>query len=67
MLGWEAEVYKINPQEGYGVAKQQIDNRIESACADKLADDTYRGLNIQTEYTSQTFKHVVLPLWICAY
>lgn len=67
MLGWEAEVYNIDPKEGFSVAKQQVDDRIESACANKLAADTYRNLSVRTQYSNQTFKHVVLPLWICAY
>lgn len=67
MLGWESEVYKIDPQEGFSVAKKMVDDRIESACADLLSDDTYRNLDVQTEYRDQTFKHLVLPLWICAY
>ncbi|MBO9638403.1 MAG: hypothetical protein J7576_09560 [Siphonobacter aquaeclarae] len=67
MLGWEAEVYNIDPKDGFSVAKQQVDQRIESACADKCSDDTYRNLSVRTQYSGQTFKHLVLPLWICAY
>lgn len=67
LLGWESEVYKVDPQEGFAVAKQQVDQRIESACADLLSDDTYRNLSVRTQYANQTFKHLILPLWICAY
>lgn len=67
MLGWEAEVYGIDVQEGQERARQEIEQRIETACAQACSDDTYRNLRVETEYENPTFKHLLLPLWLCSY
>ncbi|WP_460640028.1 TFIIB-type zinc ribbon-containing protein [Larkinella harenae] len=67
MLGWEAEVYSIDLQESARKAEEQIRNREENACASKMGGDTQRNLNVDTRLTNQTFKHILLPLWICMY
>jgi DNA-directed RNA polymerase subunit M/transcription elongation factor TFIIS len=67
LLGWEAEVYGVDVEEGQQRARQEIKQRIEAACAQACAADTYRNLRVETEYENPTFKHLLLPLWICSY
>ncbi|GAA4395995.1 hypothetical protein GCM10023187_03580 [Nibrella viscosa] len=67
LLGWEAEVYSIDLTESVRKAEEQIRDRERSACAGQMGGDTQRGLRVNTRLTEQTFKHILLPLWICAY
>ncbi|WP_234734240.1 hypothetical protein [Tellurirhabdus bombi] len=67
LLGWEAEVYSIDLNESARKAEEQIQEREQSACASQLGGDTQRNLRVQTELSNQTFKHILLPLWICSY
>jgi hypothetical protein len=67
LLGWEAEVYSIDLQESARKAEEQIRSREENACASQMGGDTQRNLNVDTSLTNQTFKHILLPLWICMY
>ena len=32
-----------------------------------MPGDTYRNLRIAPEYSGQTFKHVLVPVWLLAY
>ncbi|WP_128546733.1 hypothetical protein [Larkinella soli] len=67
LLGWEAEVYSIDLQESARKAEAAIRLREESACAQNLGGDTQRNLRVDTSLSGQTFKHLLLPLWICTY
>jgi hypothetical protein len=36
-------------------------------CAAQVPGDTHRNLRISPEYSGQTFKHVLVPVWMLAY
>ncbi len=67
MMGWEAEVYQVEVDDGYRRAEQIMDDRLRQMCSAQLGGDTQRNLHINTEKYAKTFKHIILPLWICSY
>lgn len=67
LLGWEAEIYNIDVKKGYDTAVSIMNKKIEEECAQMLRMDTYKDLRVQTQTSEQTFKHILLPLWICSY
>lgn len=67
LLGWEAEVYSIDLPDSARKAEADIRSREESACSAEVGGDVQRGLSVNTRLSNQTFKHILLPLWICAY
>ena len=67
LLGWEAEVYSIDLRESAQKAQQTIEAREEDACARLVGGDTQRNLRVATTLSAQTFKHLLLPLWVCSY
>ena len=66
-IGWEAEVYDLEVDQGYAEADNIMDARIRQMCSAQLGGDTQRNLRISSRKSGQTFKHIVLPLWICSY
>jgi hypothetical protein len=67
LLGWEAEVYAIDLVEGLAQARATVRQREEAACSELLGGDTQRGLHVDTTLNEESFKHLLLPLWLCAY
>ena len=67
MLGWEAEIYQLGVEEGYQVGAQIMDHNLRNMCSAQLGGDTQRNLHVSSHKSGQSFKHVVLPLWICSY
>ncbi|MEN0004213.1 MAG: hypothetical protein AAF798_08725 [Bacteroidota bacterium] len=67
LVGWEAELYQLQVEDGYQMADQIMDGRIRQMCSAQLGGDTQRNLRVSTQKSAQTFKHLVLPLWICSY
>ena len=39
----------------------------EARCARDVPGDTHRGLVVNNHFSRETFKHVLLPIWIAAY
>ncbi|HEX8505997.1 MAG TPA: hypothetical protein VF630_11580, partial [Hymenobacter sp.] len=67
LLGWEAEVYAIDLAEGLEQARTTVFAREEAACSELLGGDTHRDLTVASTLTNESFKHLLLPLWLCAY
>ena len=46
---------------------EQMHAKLEQLCAAQVPGDTYRNLRIHPVYSNQTFKHVLVPVWLLAY
>lgn len=67
LSGWQADVYDIAVNDGYAKAEDIMSAAIHNACADMCRIDTYRDLSVDTSYGDQTYKHILLPIWVCSY
>jgi hypothetical protein len=48
-------------------SEEQMRAKLERLCAAEIPGDTYRNLRIHPEYSGQTFKHVLVPVWLLSY
>jgi len=67
LAGWRAESYAVDLQAAWPFAQQKIDSQQVSKCAGDIGGDTHQNLHVQNQYTGQTFKHVLLPVFVAAY
>lgn len=67
LSGWQADVYDIAVNDGYLKAEEIMRDSIHAACVERCRIDTYRGLEVNTDYSNQTYKHILLPIWLCTY
>ena len=44
-----------------------MDAALRRLCGAAVPGDTYRNLQIQSEYSAQTFKHILVPVWLLTY
>ena len=44
-----------------------MERQTEALCAQEIPGDTYRNLQTQQQYSAQTFKHLLAPLWLLTY
>jgi len=42
-------------------------DQLTQMCAAEVPGDTYRNLRIHPSYSGQTFKHVLVPIWMLTY
>jgi hypothetical protein len=40
---------------------------VTSLCAQQVPGDTHRNLSVNSDYSGQTFKHVLVPVWLLTY
>ncbi len=67
LAGSEAEEYSIDPRDGWQRAAQQMLAHERQACSRLLGGDTQRNLQVSTNLSGVTFKHLLLPLYISSY
>jgi hypothetical protein len=67
LAGWRAEQYALDLMPAFGNAQDQMAKVQEGRCARDIGGDTHRSLSVANNYSHNTFKHVLLPVWIAAY
>lgn len=67
MVGWEAEIYNLEVDDGYHKAEKIMNYKLRNMCSAQLGGDTQRNLHVQSQKSAQTFKHIILPIWLCSY
>ena len=67
MIGWEAEIYSIEVDDGSRISEGIMDHQLRNMCSAQLGGDTQRNLHVSSHKNNRTFKHIVLPVWVCSY
>jgi ribosomal protein S27E len=67
LAGFRAEGYTVGLEEGHTVARAQMDEVIRGDVARDIGGDEQRITAVQTEASAETFKHILLPIWMAAY
>jgi Zn finger protein HypA/HybF involved in hydrogenase expression len=67
LSGWVVERYQIDLVAAAKEARDEMDAEMERMCAARVPGDTHRNLQVETDYSGQTFKHILTPLWLLTY
>lgn len=67
LSGWVVERYQIDLVAAAQHARQQMNEELRRLCATEVPGDTHRNLEVYPNYTGQTFKHILVPLWLLTY
>jgi Zn finger protein HypA/HybF involved in hydrogenase expression len=65
--GWVVERYRIDLADAATRARAAMDAETRGLCGTAVGGDTYRNLDVQAQYSAQTFKHVLAPVWLLTY
>jgi hypothetical protein len=44
-----------------------MEQKTYSMCASQVPGDTHRNLSVDSDYSEQTFKHILAPVWLLTY
>jgi Zn finger protein HypA/HybF involved in hydrogenase expression len=64
VAGWVVEQYQIDLAAAAQNSRQRMNREIEAMCARQVPGDTYRNLQVWPQFSAETFKHVLLPVWL---
>ncbi len=67
MAGFTSEGYTVGLPEGQVIAHEVMAAQIARDVAADIGGDTQRIDRINTDHSDETFKHVLLPVWLAAY
>ncbi len=67
VAGWIVERYQIDLVAAAQRARDAMDARLQALCAQQVPGDTFRNLSVRADYSAQTFKHILAPVWLLSY
>jgi ribosomal protein S27E len=67
LAGFQAEGYTVTLAEGHAEARRRMEDVIRSDVRRAIGGDEQRISGIETDWRDETFKHILLPVWMAAY
>lgn len=67
VAGWPVEQYQIDLIAAAQAARSRMDAKTRSLCASQVPGDTHRNLQVDADFSAQTFKHLLLPIWLVSF
>ena len=67
LSGFIVEHYQIVLLDAAQASQDAMTRKLEEMCAAEVPGDTYRNLQIHPTFSAQTFKHILVPIWLLTY
>lgn len=67
LSGFVVEHYQVVLIDAAKASQEAMKNKLMALCAAQVPGDTHRNLRIQPAFSAQTFKHMLVPVWLLAY
>ena len=67
LQGFRAQRYQVSLPHGYSKAKDEMSYGIDSSIRSDIGGDEQRIHSRDTTYRDETFKHILLPVWMATY
>lgn len=65
--GFVVEQYQIALADAAQLSQAAMTERLRQMCAAQVPGDTHRNLQIRPRFSGQTFKHILVPIWLLTY
>ena len=67
LAGFTSEGYTVPLADGHGMAREVMADVIRDDIRSDIGGDEQRIDDVDTDWKDETFKHVLLPIWMAAY
>jgi DNA-directed RNA polymerase subunit RPC12/RpoP len=67
LAGFQAEGYTVALSDGWREAQDRMSNVIREDVRRDIGGDEQRIHDVATDWSDETFKHILLPVWMAAY
>jgi len=67
LSGFVVEHYQVVLFDAAERSRGAMTSALEQMCAGQIPGDTHRNLQIHPVFTGQTFKHILVPVWLLTY
>ena len=67
LSGFVVEHYQVVLIEAARQARESMERQLRMLCGREVPGDTHRNLQIDPNYSGETFKHMLVPVWLLVY
>jgi hypothetical protein len=67
LSGFVVEHYQVVLVDAAQHSQEQMTQKLREMCAREVPGDTHRNLEVHPVFSGQTFKHVLVPVWLLTY
>ena len=67
LSGFVVEHYQIVLLDAAQRSQESMVRQLHDMCAAEVPGDTQRNLEIHPSFSAQTFKHILVPVWLLSY
>jgi hypothetical protein len=67
VAGWVVEQYQLDLVAAAQRSRERMQHAVEGMCAAQVPGDTHRNLRVRSQYSNQTFKHILVPVWLLSF
>ncbi|MCQ2250044.1 MAG: hypothetical protein MJZ66_02925 [Bacteroidales bacterium] len=67
LSGFKTETYSVDLKTGFDKAKDVMEDEIEDKVCEDIGGDEQKIESKTTTFSDLTFKHILLPIWLCAF
>lgn len=67
LSGHVVEHYQVVLEDAAKRGRDAMDVQLMMLCGQEVPGDTFRNLQIDPDYSGQTFKHILVPIWMLTY
>ncbi|MCZ2136554.1 MAG: zinc ribbon domain-containing protein [Burkholderiales bacterium] len=65
--GWTVERYQIDLIAAAKLSRERMLGETRGLCSQQVPGDTQRNLQVDANFSRQTFKHILAPVWLLTY
>lgn len=67
LSGFVVEHYQIDLKDAARRSQEAMTDKVRDLCAAAVPGDTHQNLRIRPTWSGQTFKHILVPVWLLTY
>jgi hypothetical protein len=67
LSGFVIEHYQVVLIDAAREARERMNQRLYQLCGQEVPGDTFRNLQIYPDFAGETFKHILVPVWLLVY
>jgi hypothetical protein len=67
LAGFVVEHYQVVLLDAAKASEQAMIDKVRDLAAAQIPGDTYRNLTVHPTFSSRTFKHILVPVWLLTY
>ncbi len=67
LAGWTVERYQIDLVAAAQKSRDRMLATLRRLCAQDIKADTHRNLSVNATFSHETFKHILVPIWLLTY